>query len=188
MAASKSGGKHIDQQTEILVAEMPSGREIAFSLVFDGDQLKAGSARLDILGLQKVRLTGRLLPQGRSDWRLEGNIGATVTQACVVTLEPVRTRIDDAFTRVFVAQWIEPDADTVVEIGDDQIESEPLGDEINLMDIALEAISLAMPDYPRSVDAALESKVFTKPGEAPMTDEDAKPFAALAALKEKMDK
>lgn len=188
MAGSKAGGKRIEQQTEILVAEMPTGREIGFSLVFDRDQLLAGAEQLGILGLQKARLEGRLRPKGRKDWVLEATIGATVTQACVVTLTPVRTRVDQEFTRTFVTNWIEPDADTVVEMDEDQAESEPLGERIHLMDLALEAISLAMPDYPRSGDVALENAVFTEPGVDPMTDDDAKPFAALAALKEKMDK
>ena len=50
----------------------------------------------------------------------------------------------------------------------------------------IEELSLAVPEYPRSPDATLEQANFTKPGETPMSDEDARPFAGLAALKDKL--
>ncbi|NNK79430.1 MAG: DUF177 domain-containing protein, partial [Litoreibacter sp.] len=53
--------------------------------------------------------------------------------------------------------------------------------------IALEALSLALPAYPRAEGAELGETVFSEPGTDPMSDEDAKPFAALAALKNKMN-
>ena len=51
-----------------------------------------------------------------------------------------------------------------------------------------EALALALPDYPRAPDATLENAQVTEPGIAPMSDEDARPFAALAGLRDKLQK
>ena len=177
----------VTDQTALVVAELPDGRDLTFSIVLDAGQLAEGAAQLGVLELQKTRLEGRLRPVGRSDWSLTARLGATVTQACVVTLAPVKTRIDEDIRRDFVSDWQEPEGDSVVEM-DEDVESEPLGREIDLMAVALEAIALAMPDYPRAADAELGEAVFAEPGVEAMTDEAAKPFAGLAALKEKMDK
>lgn len=187
MAKIDKSNKRVETRAQLPVADMPSGREISFDLVFDKDQLLEARAKLDILDVQKLRFTGKLSPRGRKDWTLEGTIGATVTQACVVTLEPVKTRIDEPVTRIFVTNWEEPDADSVVEMPE-EVNEDPLGTEVDLEAIAIESVALAMPDYPRSANAALEEAVFTEPGVAPMTDQAAKPFAGLAALKEKLDK
>lgn len=179
--------KRVDTRAQIPVADMPSGRIVTFDLVFDEEALAAAANELDILGIQKLRLSGTLSPKGRSDWSLEAELGATITQACVVSLDPVKTRIDETVTRSFVTDWHEPDPDTVIEMPED-VDQEPLGTLIDLQSIAIESVALAMPDYPRSDSAALEETVFSEPGVKPMSDEDAKPFAGLAALKEKMDK
>ena len=178
--------KKVTGQTVIDVSDLPAGREVSVSLVPDSAQLAEGAAQLDVLGLQKLRLEGRLVPEGRKDWTLRAKLGATVTQACVVTLAPVRTRIEEDVLRKFVADWQEAEGDSVVEM-DEDVESEPLTREIDLMAIALEGVALAMPDYPRAGDADLGEAVFAEPGVEAMTDEAAKPFAGLAALKAKME-
>jgi uncharacterized metal-binding protein YceD (DUF177 family) len=171
----------------IKVAELPSGREVTFEIVFDTSQRAEAIEQLDLLELQKLRFTGQLTPKGKSDWDLTGELGATATQACVVTLDPVKTRVDVAVNRSFLSRWEEPDPDSVSEM-DEDVESEPLPDQIDLAAVALEALVLALPDYPRKEDANIKDAVFAEPGIAPMTDEDAKPFAGLAALKEKLEK
>lgn len=170
----------------VRVADLGSGRVYPVDLVFDAEMLAAGADQLRILGLSKVRLAGTLTPQRKTDWRLKGTVGATVTQACVVTLDPVRTRIDTPVTRLFAEHWEEPDPDTETEMPDD-VHTDPLPDFLDLMQIALEEISLAMPDFPRSEGAALETSTAAPEGQAPLTDEDLKPFAALKALKQKME-
>ncbi|SMH30182.1 DUF177 domain-containing protein [Maritimibacter sp. HL-12] len=139
---------------------------------------------LDLTALRKLRLQGVLAPLGRRDWRFSGHLGATVVQPCVVTLAPVTTRIEDDITRTWRADFAEPEADEV-EIPE-IVEEEPLGTEIDLGAMMIEALALALPDYPRAEGVALGEAVFAAPGTAPMTDDDAKPFAGLAALREKL--
>lgn len=187
MTGSAKQSKRQVTTAQVVVAELPAGREVAFDIQLDSDQRAAAVAQLDLLELSKLRFSGRLRPEGRANWELSGTLGATATQACVVTLEPVKTRVDEPVERTFLVSWEEPEPDSVSEM-DENVESEPLGDVIDLEAIALEALALALPDYPRKEDVALDAAVFAEPGVKPMTDDDAKPFAGLAALKEKMEK
>ena len=128
---------------------------------------------------------GRVVSQGAQDWRLEAHLGATVIQPCIVTLEPVMTRIDATITRQFIRDPDFPDEEAEIEIPDDD-SVETLGLWIDPAQVMIEALALEMPDYPRKDAAPLGLMIYTKPGEAPMTDEDARPFAGLSALKDQL--
>ena len=67
---------------------------------------------------------------------------------------------------------------------DDTIER--LGAWIDPAVVMIEALTLAVPDYPRKDDVTLGEAVYTKPGDAPMTEADARPFAGLAGLRDKL--
>jgi uncharacterized metal-binding protein YceD (DUF177 family) len=99
----------------------------------------------------------------------------------------VQTRVDTPVSLTYSADYEFNDDDTIVEMTIDET-IEPLTDEIDLASIAIEAVAMALPDYPRSQNAQLESAVFSESGIAPMTDEDTKPFASLASLKDKLSK
>lgn len=126
------------------------------------------------ISVRKMRFEGTVAPFGRDGWQLDGRLGATVTQACVVTLAPVRTRIDLDVTRRFL-----PEAEDAAFDLDDDIE--PLTPSVDLGLIATEALALALPAYPRAENAPAILDEPESAGETPQ-----KPFAALAALKEKM--
>ncbi len=64
---------------------------------------------------------------------------------------------------------------------------EPLPAAIDLMAVAAEALALALPPYPRAPGAVLGDARFAEDGATPLSDEDARPFAGLAALRERMD-
>ncbi|EEX10537.1 conserved hypothetical protein [Ruegeria lacuscaerulensis ITI-1157] len=117
---------------------------------------------------------------------LEGHLGATVIQPCVVTLEPVTTRIETPVRRMYLSDWTEPD-EPEFEMPEDD-ETEPLGSEIDPGIVMHEALALALPQYPRKDGAHLDDANFTEPGKQAMTDEDAKPFAGLAGLRDALKK
>jgi uncharacterized metal-binding protein YceD (DUF177 family) len=150
----------------------------------DAEAREAAAAELGLLALRKLRLTGELVPEGREDWRLDARLGATVVQPCVVTLAPVTTRIDVDITRHYSADFVEPEADEAEMPEDDT--TEPLPERLDLSAVMLEALALALPDYPRAEGAELAERQFAGPGVAPMTDEDAKPLAGLAALRDRL--
>ncbi|MFY2824884.1 YceD family protein [Ruegeria sp. MALMAid1280] len=176
----------MSNQTSLRVADLPQNAPTPFDLRPDSKALEAIRDDLGLLGLRKLSFTGDVRAHGKRDWALSGKMGATVIQPCVVTLEPVTTRIDIPVTRIFVADWSDPDEEEFeIPEGD---ESEPLGPEIDPSLVMIEALSLALPQYPRKDGAALDQADFTEPGKQAMTDEDAKPFAGLAGLRDALKK
>ncbi len=174
-------------QTRLKTADLRSTGPTRFALEPDGTARAALADELGLLALRKLRLKGSLSPQGRRAWALEAELGATVTQACVVTLEPVTTRIDTTVTRRLVppAQIETPEPGSETEMPEDD-EIEPLGDEIDLWAILTEALALALPAYPRKPDATLGSAQFAEDGVTPLRDDDLRPFAGLAGLRDKL--
>ncbi len=152
----------------------------------DAAQLSAIAAELDLLGLRKLSLVGTLEPEGRNDWRLRATLGVTVVQPCVATLEPVTTRIDEPVERQFLADFddSQPTGEEAEMPEDDT--TEPLHEMIDLDQMMIEALALALPLYPRAKDAAPADLSVTEPGKKVLSDDDVKPFAGLAALRDQL--
>lgn len=166
------------------VADLAKGEIREIEVMPDADTLRGIARALDLVDLRKLRFTGQLSPLGKRDWRLTGHLGATAVQTCVVTLAPVTTRVEEDVARNWVSDFEVPQGDEV-EVPE-TVDDEPLGAEIDVGSVIIEALALALPAYPRADGAALGDAAFTAPGETPMTDEDVKPFAGLAALRDKL--
>jgi hypothetical protein len=94
----------------------------------------------------------------------------------------VTTRIDQPVRRRYLPSAGGAGAETLVGPEDDD-EIEPLAARIDLGLVATEALALALPAYPRKPGATLA----TPPAAGDEPDEDVvKPFAALAALRDKL--
>ena len=174
------------KKTAYRLSELSAGRPTTFELRPDKPQMKRIAAELGLEGLRKLSFVGTVRSEGKTDWRLDAMLGATVVQGCVITLDPVTTRLDTPVKRVFVNDMPDRLTEDEVEMPDDDT-LEPLGDVIDLNTVMTEALALALPDYPRSSDAQLEQTEFMPPDAQPIREEETKPFAALAALKNKFD-
>jgi len=178
---------------KIMVRALNGDRENRFLLCPDAPERAEIAALLGLEGLGKLRFEGVILPEGDTDWRLEGKLGATVRQACIITAEPVSTRIDTPVTRRLIAMPSGglPDSPTPPE-GDEEVQFDgddgwdPLGRDIDLDAIMVESLALAIPEYPRASGANLKKAAFSPPGAAPIDTETIKPFASLAALRDKL--
>ena len=168
------------------LTELTTGRPTTFTLEPNAAERKAVAQALGIVALKKLKFEGTLTPQGRTDWALQAKLGATVVQECVVSLDPVTTRIDEQVNRDYMKVIPEIDAAELEMSQDDTID--PLPEILDLAQVMIEALSLALPPYPRSKDAELGAIAVTAPGITPMTDDDAKPFAGLGALRESLEK
>ena len=135
------------------------------------------AADLGVERIRKLTFQGSLTPQGRHDWRLEGTLGATVVQACVVTAAPVTTRVDTPVTRHYLRKMPSPQGPEAEIPEDDTLE--PLTPEIDPGLVMAEALALALPDYPRAEGADLPDWITGAGAE----DARPNPFAALAGLK-----
>ena len=168
------------------VADLSHNAATPFDLRPDAAALQGIARDLGLLALRKLSFQGTVSALGQHDWELQATLGATVVQPCVVTLEPVTTRIDVPVVRRFIRDFVKPDAPEAEMPEDDTIE--PLGTFIDPEQVMTESLALALPDYPRKEGADLEHSRFAKPGTTPMSDDEAKPFAGLAGLRDSLKK
>jgi uncharacterized metal-binding protein YceD (DUF177 family) len=160
------------------VSDLPHAGEVAFRVTPSAEARARLAADLDLRKLRKLDFAGRLLPEGRHDWKLVGQLGATAVQDCVVTGEPVTTRVDTQVQRVFLRRMPEPEAEEIEIPEDDRIE--PMGAVIDPGAVMAEALSLALPDYPRAPGAAFDDDAQAAPeGAEPLRRN---PFEALKTL------
>lgn len=143
---------------EVTIA--PSKEDLARIAAWaDLDAVESLRARID---LGKVTAT---------HFTLDIVLDADIVQSCVVTLDPVRSHIERAFTReLFLAPTAE--IAPVDEDGREQIESL----RYDLAVPVLEELALAIDPYPRAPGVAFEAP-------AEEADQPDHPFAALKKLK-----
>jgi uncharacterized metal-binding protein YceD (DUF177 family) len=163
--------------TRLSLAKLRNGQRIDYKA--DEPERAAAAKRLDLLGLERLEATLTLHCEGERV-RAEGRLRAAVTQACVASGEPVAAQIDDKIALMFMP---EPTGtpDEEVELSSDDLDVIfHDGREIDLATAVADELSLALDPYPRSAgaeDALKEAGV--------LSEEQAGPFAALAALKGK---
>lgn len=173
-----------DTPERIVLARLPRGADFSFEFTPDATARAELATTYGLLALRKLRFSGRLVAEGKRDWSLHAILGATVVQPCVVSAEPMTTRIDEPVTRRYLADMPEPDGDEAEIPEDDTLE--PLPETLTLTAVMAEALALALPLYPRADGAALADALFAPPGVAPLDDDAAKPLAGLAALRDKL--
>lgn len=156
------------------VAHLNPRAPMPFALTPDADARKAIAEELGLLDLPQLRLEGEIRAGAGDLWLLEGRLQARVVQPCVVTLKPVKTRLDEQVARRYSPHLRTPEGDDV-EMPDDTLE--PLGQFIDLSAVMIEELALALPEYPRAEGAALAPA----PDEEPAT-ETRRPFAGLEQL------
>ena len=154
-------------------------------LVPDAEARARVARFLGIEAIERMALTGRFspIPEG---WEFRGQLTARVVQACVVTLEPVRSAIDTAVRRQFISGYAPPeDAERV--LAEEELEPpEPLGPEIDLGHVAVEALALSLDPYPRSQGAEIDPRHAGRPSTG--EDEEEHPFSGLAELRARMSR
>ncbi len=171
------------------LADLPPGQSHGFLVKPSGAERAAIAGLLGVTRLRKLRLKGRVGQVEVDDWRLEAELGATVTQECVVTLEPVVTRIDEPVLRKYVLDPNgSPQVDQTEMHADDSVE--PLRAELDIGAILIEELALALPTYPRAAgNGPFEFRY--APDNADQRDETTtnatKPFAELANLVNPID-
>ena len=77
-----------------------------------------------------------------------------------------------------------PEGEEIEMPEDDSVE--PMPDEIDLAEVATEALALALPLYPRAPGAEFADGLHAAEGVTPLSDADLKPFAGLQGLAAKL--
>ena len=148
------------------------------------EERAALARRFGLLSLDRLSATLRLeRAEGEGLARVTGRFVAEVTQACVVTLEPVASRIEADMTLLFSLE-----ADTAAARGGEVVVEpeaeeppEPAGSGgIDLGEAVAQQLALALDPYPRAPGAVLpEAAEAGTPGETGAES----PFAVLKSLK-----
>jgi len=137
----------------------------------DPQEREALARRLGLLALDRLEIEARLSRAAGGGIRLAGQIAAELVQECVVTLEPVPSRVAEDFVVLYRR---EAPHGEIVDPGEEDIESLD-GDEIDLGEAAAQQLSLAIDPYPRAPGAALSEP-------PPSSELSQHPFAGLAKL------
>ena len=149
--------------------------------------------RLNILAVKSFAIEARVTPWKKNGVRVAGKVTGRVEQACVVTLKPVAEKIDEDFTLTLLPEGSpyarrtddkETGGELIVDPEGEDPPEEFVGDEIDVGLYAEEFFALALDDYPRADGARFEGHMEDEKGEDPSEN----PFAALAGLKDKMEK
>lgn len=146
----------------------------------DAAERAALATRFGLLAIDSLAADAQLTREGDTV-TAQGTLRADVTQACVASGEPVPAAITEGFNLRFVPAGSEHDAEEVElqESELDEIDYE--GSAIDLGEAAAQTLALALDPFPRAPNADEKLRDAGVIGE-----EDAGPFAALKALKDKM--
>ena len=158
--------------------------EITEEISAEPGERAALARRFGLLSLDRLSATLRLERAGaRNLVRVDGRLAAEVTQACVVTLEPVGAHLEKDFTLLY-------DLDAAAAQGESEGEAEgarevmvepeaeeppePVGPHgIDLGEAVAQQLAIALDPYPRAPGAALPEEPRAADG----------PFAVLESLK-----
>jgi len=112
-----------------------------------------------------------------------GSIHARLAQPCIATGEPVAEEVRDDFTiRFLPEETADADPEGEIELDAEECDTLPYaGERIDMGEAIAETLALVVNPYPRSPDA---ERYLRESGV--LTEDQAGPFAALAALKSKL--
>ncbi len=161
--------------------------EITEEIWAEPGERAALARRFGLLSLDRLSATLRLERGGaRNLVRIAGRLAAEVTQACVVTLEPVSARLEKDFTLLYdldagAAQGEAEGAREVMVEPEAEEPPEPVGPHgIDLGEALAQQLAIALDPYPRAPGVALPEEPRAGAGGARAAEG---PFAALGSLK-----
>ena len=136
--------------------------------------------RLGLVALDRLAAHCALHHEGESI-RATGRIKAALTQACVASGEPLPAYVDEAFEIHFQPEPVRTPDDEIELSGDELDVVFHDGSAIELGEAIADTLAVSLDPYPRgpNAEAALQQA-------GVLSEEQAGPFAALAALKGKL--
>ena len=145
------------------------------------EECAALARRFRLLGIADLAAEALLARRG-TDVTATGRLAARVTQSCVATGEPVDEAVDAPFEIVFRRQPEGAAPDEEVEL--DQAELDVVfydGASIDLGEAVAETLALSLDPFPRCAGAEEALRAA-----GVKTEQEAGPFGALAALRDKL--
>lgn len=179
-----------------IARERLGGQVIVEEISATPQERTALARRFGLLGFDLLRATAKIEPadgahgaageRGAGLLRLGGHLSAEVSQACVVTLAPVASRVEVDFNLLYSLEpgpAPAPEGVAAAEVVvDPEAEDppEPLGPGgLDLGEAVAQQLALALNSYPRAPGAALAEAGTPESG----TDAPTGPFGVLEALR-----
>ena len=151
-------------------------------LTADEAERRAIAERLGLASIDRLEAHAVLSRTG-AIVRVDGRILSSLEQSCVVTGEPVVAHVDEPFALLFTPEPGEAEPDEEIELGEEDCDTVFYdGAQIDLGSAIADTLALSIDPYPRSAGAEVALKEA-----GVLTEEQAGPFAALAALKKSSD-
>jgi uncharacterized metal-binding protein YceD (DUF177 family) len=158
---------------------------IELRITADEHDRAAIARQWDILGVQALTAELKIRRWKKDGVKVIGTVHAEVTQACVVTLDPVPEVIDEEFEETFVPEGsalarapAKNAAEIVVDVDGPDLELFT-GDEIDVGSFVAEMAAMALDPYPRKAGVEFVEHV---EGDA-KADRKPSPFAVLKTMK-----
>ena len=127
--------------------------EAAYPISAEAAEREALARRFDLLSLDRLEAELHLRRIGGGMVRLWGRFSAEVVQACVVSLEPVASAIEQDFTVLYGPT--QPGKSVMVDLETEV--AEPFdGEAIDIGEAVAQQLALALDPYPRAPGAILE--------------------------------
>ncbi len=162
--------------------------EMVLEISAKAEECEALARRFGIIALEKLDATVCLRPESRVVVSLRAQLTADAVQACVVTLAPVPSRIETAFTRLYSSL---PERDK------EALEEELLGAEdppdaiedgiIDVGEAVAEQLALELDPFPRASGITFDGFTTESKAERAETDRALNPFATLDRLKKDLE-
>jgi len=144
----------------------------------DEGERRAIAERLGLAGLERLEAHVTLSRTGPVV-KIDGRLTARVDQSCVVTGDPVTSCVDEPLHLVFMPEPQESPTAEEIELGPSDCDVVFYdGGAIDLGGAIADTLALSLDPYPRSAGAEAALKEA-----GVLSEEQASPFAALAALK-----
>jgi uncharacterized metal-binding protein YceD (DUF177 family) len=160
----------------------------------DADALAALAEAMDVLSISAFSAKLNIKRWHKDGVRVSGPLSAVLHQQCVITLKPVEEVINEEINAVFVpetSKLAKPDVSGEA----NELLIDPEGDDVpevfqspflDVGEITAEFFALEINPYPRIDGAEEEAKKFAEDSNPDGDDAKENPFAALAALKDKL--
>jgi len=155
------------------------GRDLKLSA--NEAQRAALAERLGISAVEKLDVSLNVAPF-RGGIRALGRLQAVIVQPCVVTFVPVTQAIDEPIDRIFLPgreKQHTPGAEVFIDMEEEDAPDYFEGPEVDLTELIVETLSLAIDPYPRAAGASLADL----PGAVDDEVEES-PFSSLKSLRD----
>lgn len=159
-----------------------SANPVRIVLEADAEELKALAKFWDVVSVEYLKAELQVSRWKKDGVKVKGEVHAAVTQSCVVTLEPVSSKIDETIEQIFVPEGSKlarmvtnEEGEIVLDPDGPDIPDQFTGDSIDVGAVVAEFAALAIDPYPRKPDAAFPETAEKEPEE----EKRPSPFAVL---------